>query len=61
MEKTLIYTKFVNDKGVNDLIVVFDNFGCIGKSHKSPQAAYKNYLRNRTRKNKKLFLKDVKK
>lgn len=47
MEKLSIYTKFVNDRGVNDLIVVFDNYGNSGTSHKTPQTAYKNYLRNR--------------
>ena len=45
--KLSIYTKFVNDKGINDLVVVFDNFGNRGTSHAGVQAAYKNYIRNR--------------
>lgn len=56
MEKLSIYTKFVNDKGVNDLIIVFDNYGNRGASHKTPQAAYKNYLRNRKNAAKKLLM-----
>ena len=54
MNKTIVYTNFVNYKGgINNLIVCFDNFGISGKSQKDVQTAYRNYLRNRTRANKK--------
>ena len=54
MNKTIVYTNFINYKGgVNNLIICFDNFGIRGTSQKDVQTAYKNYLRNRTRANKK--------
>ena len=51
-----IYTKFINDKGVNDLIVTFDMYGNKGTSHKDTQTAYKNYLRNCKNNAKKLLM-----
>lgn len=57
---TSIYTSFENYKGgINNLIVVSDNYGNRGTSTKSPQAAYKNYLRNRKRNNKIKFAEDI--
>lgn len=54
------YTSFENYKGgINNLIVVSDNYGNRGTSLKSPQAAYKNYLRNRNRRNKRKFIADI--
>lgn len=51
---TNIHRTFENYKGgINNLIVVFDDYGNRGTSTKSPQAAYKNYLRNRKRKEQK--------
>ena len=49
-----VYTSFHNYKGgINNLIVVSDDCGNRGTSQKTVQAAYKNYLRNMKRNNKK--------
>lgn len=45
MDKDLTFIMFVNDKGINDLIIVFDKYGISARSHKDKQTAYKNYLR----------------
>lgn len=43
-----VYISIENYKGgINNLFIAFDKSGIRGTSTKSPQTAYKNYLRNR--------------